>query len=161
MYFHSVYLCIHVCVLLMHVHMHTWKCQRSQSSYLETFSVNLGPLLSEGSSMSFCLFFPQILVVIICCPAALHAGISVGMEWSNTVQCIWQGWGVGTHTAERPAGLGHLPLPVMLFASVAPTFGGGYLDVAGEKMQPGKVLWYCERFGNLPAALFPLWLYTL
>lgn len=75
--------------------------------------------------MSFCLFSLQILVVIISCPAALHAGISVGMEWSNTVQCIWQRWGVGTHAAERPAGLCHLPLPLMLFAWVTPTFGEG------------------------------------
>jgi hypothetical protein len=48
-------------------------------------------------------------------------------------------WSVGTHAAERPAGLCHLPLSVMLLAWVTPNFGE-YLDVPGEKMQLGKVL---------------------
>lgn len=51
--------------------------------------------------MCFCLFSPQILIVIISCPSTLPAGISAGMARSNKARVHLAGTGVWTHTLQK------------------------------------------------------------
>lgn len=69
--------------------------------------------------MCFHLFYPQILIVIICCPSALHAGISAGS--------FGRGQGVNTHAAE-----GQLGLP--------PAAPGGAVCLGGSQLR-GDWMW--------------------
>lgn len=110
--------------------------------------------------MCFCLFSPQILIVIISCPSTLPAGISAGMARSHKARVHLAGAGVWTHTLHNGQ-MGPATCHswcCCLWGSPPTLVGvGRWLDVAREKMKTGKMLW--QRFWHFTWLFFCVLIY--